>query len=176
MVTWTWVCIVLNIAFGAYLLVSDTTKITVAAIPTALFMIFMLTNSASKMVVSTATGAMRMDIVDYELYRSGQYLPATVSATYSFVDKLISSFGATIATLMIGLIGYTATVPQQGDPLTMGVKVMTVLLYCGFPIIGWLCTILAMKRSELSREKMVEVQRANSGHRQAASTAPEAAE
>lgn len=86
-------------------------------------------------------------------------MPASISATYSFVDKFISSFGATIATLMIGLIGYTTTTPQQGDPLTMGVRVMTVLLFCGFPIIGWICTIVSMKNSELTREKMVEVQK-----------------
>lgn len=86
-------------------------------------------------------------------------MPATVSATYSFVDKFISSFGATIATLMIGLIGYTTTTPQQGDPLTMGVRIMTVFLYCGFPILGWVCTVIIMKKSELTREKMVEVQK-----------------
>lgn len=159
MVEWTWVCIGLNVVFGAFLFFTDTTKITVAMLPTVFFFVFMLGNNATKMVVSTATGAMRMDIVDYELYRSGKYMPATVAATYSFVDKFISSFGATIATLMIGLIGYTTTTPQQGDPLTMGVRVMTVFLYCGFPIIGWFCTIVSMKKSELTREKMVEVQK-----------------
>ena len=85
-------------------------------------------------------------------------MPAAVSATYSFVDKAISSFGAFIATAMIGLIGYTTTVPQQGDPLTVGVKVITVVLLMGFPIIGWICTILAMKKSNLTFEKMEEVQ------------------
>ena len=67
-----------------------------------------------------------MDIVDYELDRSGRYLPATVSATYSFIDKVISAFGATIATAFIGIIGYTTTTPQQGDPLTTGVKLITI--------------------------------------------------
>lgn len=157
MVDWTWVCIGLNVLYGAFLLFSDTTQITRAIIPSAIFMIFTLGNSATKMIVSTATSAYRSDIIDYELYRSGKYMPATVSATYSFVDKLISSFGATIATAMIGLIGYTSTTPQQGDPLTMGVKVMTVLIMCGFPIIGWICTVVAMKHSQLSKEKMVEI-------------------
>lgn len=159
MVDWTWVCIGLNVVFGAYLLFGNTTQITVAALPTVIFMVLNLGNYAIKMVVSTATNALRMDIVDYEMYRTGRYMPATVSATYSFVDKLISSFGATIATFAIGIIGYTSTTPQQGDPLTWGVRIMTVLLYCGFPILGWLCTVAIMKRSELSREKMVEVQK-----------------
>ncbi|MGN1142665.1 MAG: MFS transporter [Oliverpabstia sp.] len=159
MVDWTWICMILNILFAAFLLFTDTTRITVAFLPTAIFFLLQFANNATRMVVSTATNALRMDIVDYELYRSGKYMPASVSATYSFVDKFISSFGATIATLMIGLIGYTTTTPQQGDPLTLGVRVMTVLLLCGFPIIGWVCTIVSMKKSELTREKMVEVQK-----------------
>lgn len=159
MVRWSWVCIWLNVVFALFLLFSDTRKITVALIPSVIYIAISLGNNAAKMVVSTATGAYRMDIIDYEMYRSGKYMPATVSAAYTFLDKLISAFGSTIATLMIGLIGYTSTTPQQGDPLTMGVRVMTVLLYCGFPIIGWVCTVVAMRKSELSYEKMVEVQK-----------------
>ena len=60
---------------------------------------------------------------------------------------------------MIGLIGYTTTAPQQGDPLTFGVRVMTVILLIGFPIVGWICTLLAMKNSELTYEKMEEIQK-----------------
>ena len=159
MVVWTWVCIAFNALFALFLLVSDTTSITVAVVPTAIFFLFTFGNSATKMVVSTATTAMRMDVIDYELYRSGKYMPATVSGTYSFIDKFISAFGATITTALIGIIGYTTTAPQQGDPLTTGVRVMTVLLWCGAPIIGWICTILSMKNYSLDRERMVEIQK-----------------
>jgi Na+/melibiose symporter-like transporter len=155
------VCIILNVLYAVFLLFSDTTRITRALIPSVLFFLFTFGNNAVKMVVSTATNALRMDIVDYELYRSGRFMPASVSATYSFVDKLVSSLGATIATGMVALIGYNQVAPQASDPLTTAVKVMTVVLLIGFPILGWICTILAMKKSELSREKMVEVQRVN---------------
>ena len=165
MIEWTWACIVLNIVFAAFLFFSDTTLITVAILPTVVFMILTFGNSSFKMIVSTATNAFKMDIVDYEFYRSGKYLPASVSATYGFIDKFISAFGSTIATLMIGLIGYTTTTPQYGDPLTMGVRVITVGLYCGFPILGWICTIIGMKNSELTKERMVEVQIANNERR-----------
>lgn len=159
MVQWTWICVILNVLFAVFLLFTDTTAITVAAVPTVFFFIFMLGNNATKMVVSSATAAMRMDVIDYELYRSGKYVPATISAAYSFIDKLISSIAPAIATLLIGIVGYTTTTPQQGDPLTLGVRIMTVGLYCGFPIIGWGCTLLAMKKFSLTREKMVEVQK-----------------
>lgn len=158
-VEWTWICIIWNVIFAAFLLFSDTTSITVAVIPTALFFLLTLGCNATKMVVSSATVALRMDVIDHGLYRSGKYLPATISATYTLIDKIISAFGASIATLLIGFIGYTTTAPQQGDPLTMGVRVMTVLLYCGFPILGWICTILAMKKSTLTKEHMVEIQK-----------------
>jgi Na+/melibiose symporter-like transporter len=114
-----------------------------------------------------------MDIIDYELYRSGRYMPATVTATYSFVDKVISSFGGSIAPLLVGLIGYTTVAPQVGDPLTMPLKIMTVILAFGFPIAGWICTIVAMRKSELSREKMIEVAKVNAERKAAQHAAEE---
>lgn len=171
MVNWTWACIGLNVIYALFLLLSDTTRITVAIIPTVIFFILAFGNNAFKMVVSTATNSLRMDVIDYELYRTGKYMPATVSATYSFVDKFISAFGATISTVLIGFIGYTATTPQEGDPLTMGVRIMTVVLLCGFPILGWLCTIVGMKNSELSKEKMAEIQKTIADKKAAQKTA-----
>ena len=70
------------------------------------------------MCVSTANTAFMSDLIDYELDRSGRYVPAVVTGTYSFLDKLISSFGAAIATGAVALVGYTSTVPQPGDPAT----------------------------------------------------------
>lgn len=163
MVDWTWVSLFLNILYAAFLLFTDTTQITKAIVPSIIFFFFIFSTRAVNMVVSAATNTLRMDIVDYELYRSGKFMPATVAATYGFVDKLVSSLGPTIATLMIGLIGYTTTAPQLGDPLTMNVKAITVILMIGFPIIGWICTIWAMKGSKLTREKMIEVQKAIHG-------------
>lgn len=159
MVDWTWASIILYVLYAVFLLATDTTQITKAIVPSVIFFFFLFAGRAMNMVVSAATNTLRMDIVDYELYRSGRFMPATVSATYSFLDKLVSSLGPTIATLMVSIIGYTTTAPQLGDPLTPGVKIVTVILLIGFPILGWICTILAMKKSELSREKMVEVQR-----------------
>ena len=35
---------------------------------------------------------------------------------------------------------------------------MTLILNYGLPILGWICTLVALKFSPLSKEKMVEVQ------------------
>ena len=39
---------------------------------------------------------MRADIVDHELDRSGKYLPGVVTATYNFIDQIVSSSSAAI--------------------------------------------------------------------------------
>ena len=164
MVKWTWICIFWNIAFALFLLFvpgksAGSFDAPYFGIPLILFFLLMLGNNALKMIVSTATNAMRMDIVDYELYRSGNYLPATVSAVYSFVDKMISALAPMLATFLIGFVGYTGSkIPQATDLLTPGKRIITVALFCILPIIGWICTILAMKKFSLTKEKMEEIQ------------------
>ena len=159
MVKWTWVCIFWNIAFSVFLLVVPGKSAGGIGLPLILFFLLMLGNNALKMIVSTATNAMRMDIVDYELYRSGNYRPATVSAVYSFIDKMISALAPMIATFLIGIVGYTGSkIPLASDELTFGIRMITVALFCGMPIIGWVCTLLAMKKFSLTKEKMEEIQ------------------
>ena len=159
MVKWTWICIFWNIAFALFLMFVPAKSAGSFGIPLILFFILMLGNNALKMIVSTATNAMRMDIVDYELYRSGNYLPATVSAVYSFIDKMISALAPMLATFLITFVGYTGSlIPQAEDPLTFGRRLVTVALFCVMPIIGWILTILAMKKFSLTKEKMEEIQ------------------
>lgn len=51
------------------------------------------------------------DTIDFELDRSGRYVPAVVSGTYSFIDKIITAFSAVIATTSIMVVGYTHSLP-----------------------------------------------------------------
>ena len=70
------------------------------------------------MCITTSNTSYMADAIDFELDRSGRYIPAVVSGTYSLVDKLITSFAAVIATGAVALLGYTATMPQPTDPCT----------------------------------------------------------
>ena len=159
MVKWTWLCIFWNVAFAAYVMLVPGKSASSFGISLILFFILMLGNNALKMVVSTATSAMRMDIVDYELYRSGKYMPATVSGVYSFIDKLISALAPMLATIAIGIVGYTGSkIPLASDELTLGIRIITAVLFCGLPIIGWVCTIIAMKKFSLTKEEMERIQ------------------
>ena len=158
-VQWSWLCIFWNIAFSVFLLVVPGKSASSIGIPLVIFFLLMLGNNALKMVVSTAGNAMRMDIVDYEMYRTGRYLPATVSAVYSFLDKLISALAPMLATLMIGIVGYTGSkIPMASDELTFGIRLITVFLFCILPIIGWICTLFAMKKFSLTKEEMERIQ------------------
>ncbi len=158
-VTWTWACTVVAGLLIVFCLVVDMRSI-LGSLPlmVAFFGLYLVLNG-SKMCVTTAAGAMRADIVDYELDRSGKYLPATVTATYNIIDQVVSSFGATIALGSVALIGYSAVMPQPNDPITDSVLFLTVALFFGLPILGWVCTLLAMRGYTLTREEMIDVQR-----------------
>lgn len=171
LIRWTWISILMAVLMVVFMTVIDPTQISVAAVPTILFLVINALFAACKMSTSAVTGSMLPDIIDYEMYRSGNFMPATVSAIYSFVDKMISSLAATVVGVCISLIGYTSTMPQPGDACTPAIFAMAMFLWMGLPIIGWICTIIAMKFYPLDKEKMEEVQAANAEVRKAAQKA-----
>ena len=171
MVTWTRVCIIVAALSVVFFVVIDPRQIASKIPMMVIFVVLTLAMNGAKMCVTTSNGAMMADITDYEMNRSGNFLPASVSATYSFLDKLISSLGATIATACVALIGYTNTLPQPTDTCTSGIFWMALGIYYGLPVIGWICTLIAMKFSPLSRETMVEVQQSIAEKKAAAAAA-----
>ena len=124
-----------------------------------LYVLLTFVTNGFAMCVTTANTGFMADIIDYELDRSGKYIPAVVTGTYSLVDKIVSSFSAAIATGCVALIGYTATMPQPGDPATPGVFWMTMFLRYGLAILGWICTLIAMRWCKLDKGEMVNVQK-----------------
>ena len=156
---WSQVSIYVNLAFVIVLLFAGTTPIVASAPLLILFIVLTMLQNGLKVVVSTATTSMLADVVDYEAYRSGRYMPGVVAGVYSLVDKVVSSLGAVIATFCISLIGYTATIPQPTDPKTMPVVIMGILVVYVLPVLGWICTLIAMKKTPISKEKMVEIQK-----------------
>ena len=159
-VTWSCVSMAVAIVMIVYFIVIDPTKIATMGPIMIIYVLLTLAFNGAKMCVTTCGTAFMADCIDYELYRSGKFVPAVVSGTYSLLDKLISSFGALIATGAVALLGYTTTMPQPGDPATTPLFAMTMFLYFGLPIIGWIVSLVAMRYCDLSKEKMVEVQKA----------------
>lgn len=116
LVWWTWFAIAAaGVSVIAYFAI-DLSTVFKSAVPTVIFMLLLILKSAGQNGASSCTGAMMADIADYEAVRTGNFLPGTVAACYSFVDKFISSFSSTIATLSVALIGYNTVLPQPNDP------------------------------------------------------------
>ena len=111
---------------------------------------------------STVAGSivipMTADCADYEVYRSGRYVPGLMGTLFSFVDKLISSLAATIVSVVYAFIGYTSTLPTQNDPYSTGIMVCPLVCFLGMPLIGWILNIVAMKYYPLSKEMMASIQ------------------
>jgi Na+/melibiose symporter-like transporter len=123
-----------------------------------IYVVFTLLLNGAKMCVTTANSAFMSDLIDYELDRTGKYIPAVMTGTYNLIDKIISAFSAVIATFAVALVGYTSTLPQPGDTLTRPIFWMTMFLQYGLAMLGWICTIVAMRKCDLTKEKMVEIQ------------------
>ncbi len=162
-VTWTRNCILANLVLIAFFIITrhtvGTETIANMGVTMILFVALTFITNGFAMCVTTANTGFMADIIDYELDRSGKYIPAVVTGTYSLVDKIVSSLSAAIATGCVALIGYTATMPQPGDPATSGVFWMTMFLRYGLAILGWIVTLIAMRFCKLDKNEMVNVQK-----------------
>lgn len=101
---------------------------------------------------------MTADCADYEVYRSGKYLPGLMGTLFSFVDKIISSFAPMIASFVFAAIGFTDRNPTLPEDNVPELKYAIAFLAFGMIIIGLICNIVAMKFYPLTKEKMEEIQ------------------
>ena len=159
MITWSWACVAVLAPMYIWLSLIDMRTISLATLPMIGYTLASLAKNGTMMCVTTTNTMMLSDIVDFEHARTGNYLPATITGTYSFVDKLISSFGATVASFAIALIGFTSTLPQPTDNPTPEIKFVALFLTFGLPILGRLCAIVAMKFNPITKESMIEAHR-----------------
>ena len=156
---WTLYCIGAGALSILFFIVIDPKSIATMGVTMILYILLTLLLNGCMMCVTTANTGFMADIIDFELDRSGKYIPAVVTGTYSLVDKIVSAFSALIATGCVALIGYTNSLPQPNDPSTSGVFWVTMFLKYGLAILGWICTLLAMRRCALDKAEMVEVQK-----------------
>ena len=161
LLSFSWAGIILSVAFLAFFVMVDPTKISQAAVPTAIFVVLMVARSAVIQANASMTNIMIADCADYEMYRSGKFMPGLVGTVFSFVDKLVSSLGATVVGLAVAIIGFTEQLPQIGDAATPALFWVTMFLFIGMPLLGWICSVVALKFYDLTPEKMAEVQKFN---------------
>lgn len=143
---------------GALFVFGDPTRIGTSIPVTGLFLLLYCIYQGGKGVTNAVVGPMLSDVADYELYRTGKSMPGVVNAVYSFVDKRITSLSATIVGLVLAGIGYADTMPQPEDPYSATILAAGLLVWIGLPILGWICSLIAMKFYDLDAKRMEEIQ------------------
>lgn len=161
LIKWTTFTIIFSLATIVYMALIDPTLISSSLFPTIVFILLAGTYNACMMSTAAFISAMQPDIVDYELYRSGNYLPGTVASIYNLIDKTVSSLGATITAVAIASIGYQTVQPQPTDPSTPALFWVAMFLWQGISVLGYIVTLIVMKWYPLDKEKMEEVQSHN---------------
>ena len=109
---------------------------------------------------------MTADCADYEVYRTGKYVPGLMGTLFSFVDKLISSFAPMLVSVSFAAIGFNESLPDLAhlDAINANPEwkqttfIVTLMLLYGSVIIGNLCNVVALKFYPLTKEKMEEIQ------------------
>ena len=92
-VNFTCISMVITAVMIVFFLVIDPKQIGVMGSPAMIiYVILSLLQNGSNMCITTSNTSYMADAIDFELDRSGRYIPAVVSGTYSLVDKLITSF------------------------------------------------------------------------------------
>ena len=125
---------------------------------TAAFVVLWVVGRSFNAMSGNLVIPMTADCADYEVYRTGKYVPGLMGTLFSFVDKLISSLAGTFVSLMLATIGFTTVQPTQDTPYSTGIFWVTMACFIGAPMIGWICNIIAMHFYPLSKEFMAEIQ------------------
>ncbi|TYT78751.1 MFS transporter [Treponema phagedenis] len=157
----TTLCIIMYACLYLLLKLGDPTQIRASNMFGFMTLGFIILWSLSN-GIKNACGALTInaisDVADYETYRTGRYVPGMMGTLFSFVDKLISSLGAVVVSLSVAAIGYTNTLPQIGEAVTPAIFRVTMFLFIGIPILGWIASLIALLFYPLSSEKMQEIQ------------------
>ena len=101
------------------------------------------------------------DCSDYELYRSGKYIPGIMGTLFSLIDKLVSSLAQTLVAGIFFICAGLADLPTDATPYSGGIKLAIIVMFCVIPMIAWVATLWAMKGYKLTGARMKEIQAVN---------------
>ena len=158
--------IITNIALIALWLVGDPTTMTSNPETGALhwgyflilYIVLYIINAGFQGLSGNIVVPMTADVSDYEVYRSGRYVPGLIGTLFSFVDKLISSVAPMIAGLIFAACGYGDHNPVMGDEVTWALRVGVAFCAFGIVALGQCCNLIAMRFYPLTKEKMASIQ------------------
>ncbi|MCQ2462428.1 MAG: MFS transporter [Clostridia bacterium] len=112
-------------------------------------------------ISSNLENAMVGDLTDYEYLQSGKFIPGTIGAALTFVNKIASSGVGIITMAIMAFCGFTES--GAGSVVPENVFVNYRFYYCVLasvfilPAIGHLITYISMKHYPLTDDVMTEV-------------------
>lgn len=128
----------------------------IAAIPNNFLVLVLVLGVNGYLMGGTDLNVIPMiaDAADYENYKTGRFIPGMIGTSFSFIDKVISSFGSLILGILLTVLGYISFAETPTSPkLFWGV----LIAYFLFPALGHLASVIAMKFYPLDDETMQEM-------------------
>ncbi len=121
------------------------------------FVGLMMLYTGFKQISGSLVYPMTADCTDYEVYRSGKYVPGLIGTVFSFIDKLISSLAPLIIGVLCAAVSSSSELPTADTPYSKGLAAVGIFCMFGILVIGYLCNIIAMHFYPLTKEKMESI-------------------
>ncbi len=118
------------------------------------FLVLMVLFSGFQNIAGSLVYPMTADCTDYEVYRSGKYVPGLIGTLFSFIDKLISSLAPLLVGVLCAAVSSSSSLPKADTPYTKGLAVVGIICMFGVLLIGYICNIIAMHFYPLNKEMM----------------------
>lgn len=129
-------------------------------------LVLIMFERASATVSVYLSNPMIADCADYELYRTGRYIPGMVGSLFSFADKFVSSLSTFILGVTLAIAGYgdKVIIPNVSAEGTL----RTTLMVCMFviPAVCHVVSLVSMKFYPLDGKMMLVVQTENAVRKQ----------
>lgn len=123
--------------------------------------LFVLTYAVARGTSQAPAGlalTMSADISDYETSVSGRFVSGLIGTIFSLTDSIASSLVPMVIGFVLAMIGFSQEYPTQNTLLTPELRMMTVLLAAGLPLLMLICSLVFMKFYKLDSQTMVEIQ------------------
>jgi Na+/melibiose symporter-like transporter len=155
-----WGCIIINASLFTLMWLGDPTQIGLDnfGFMTIGFLTLVVLASGFSTMANATCGPMMPDIIDYQTFKTGQFVPGTLATIYSLIDKAVSSIAPMIVGLVVASIGFRDAFPDVNTPYSNRIFWVTLFLAYITVTIGYAISVIAMKFYPLTKEKMEEVQ------------------
>lgn len=123
-----------------------------------LFLGFMFVLKGFMAISTPIVIPMIADVTDYELHRSGRFVPGMMGTLFSFVDKMISSLATTLVGFSLAYAGVGKSIIQPNVFVSEKFKIVMLVMYCLVPMLAFVASLISMRYYKLDKNRMEEIQ------------------